>query len=102
MLFSHKLPTRTVMPTQPEKSWRRRLGVNDVTSGVAPPAGGGGAVVVVVGAVVVVVGGGTVVLRNHFDAVRLADAGYDAMLVGETLVTSPDPTALLRKLRGGT
>lgn len=39
-------------------------------------------------------------VRNRFDAVRLADAGYDAMLVGETLVTSPDPTALLRKLRG--
>jgi indole-3-glycerol phosphate synthase len=33
-------------------------------------------------------------------AARMADAGYDAILVGEALVTSPDPTALIRDLRG--
>ena len=29
----------------------------------------------------------------------LADAGYDAVLVGETLVRSPDPPAAVRDLR---
>jgi indole-3-glycerol phosphate synthase len=34
------------------------------------------------------------------DAARMAAAGYDAILVGEALVTAPDPVALLRELRG--
>jgi indole-3-glycerol phosphate synthase len=34
------------------------------------------------------------------DAARLADAGYHAVLVGESLVTSPDPAAAVRALRG--
>jgi indole-3-glycerol phosphate synthase len=33
------------------------------------------------------------------DARRLADAGYDAVLVGEHLVTSGDPAAAVRELR---
>jgi indole-3-glycerol phosphate synthase len=33
------------------------------------------------------------------DARRLADAGFDAVLVGESLVTSADPTAAVRALR---
>jgi indole-3-glycerol phosphate synthase len=33
-------------------------------------------------------------------AARMAAAGYDAVLVGEALVRSPDPAALLRSLRG--
>ncbi len=33
------------------------------------------------------------------DARRLADAGFDAVLVGETLVTSPDPRAAVASLR---
>lgn len=38
-------------------------------------------------------------VRDADDARRLADAGYDALLVGETLVTSGDPTAAVRDLR---
>ena len=34
------------------------------------------------------------------DAERLCRAGYDAVLVGESLVSSPDPTAAVRALRG--
>ena len=30
-------------------------------------------------------------VRDAADARRLADAGYDAILVGETLVTAADP-----------
>lgn len=37
-------------------------------------------------------------IRDADDAKRLADAGYDAILVGESLVTAPDPTAALRAL----
>jgi indole-3-glycerol phosphate synthase len=33
------------------------------------------------------------------DAARLREAGYDAILVGESLVTSPDPAAAVRELR---
>ncbi|MGC8514078.1 MAG: indole-3-glycerol phosphate synthase TrpC [Acidimicrobiales bacterium] len=33
------------------------------------------------------------------DARRLADAGFDAVLVGETLVTSPDPESAVASLR---
>lgn len=36
------------------------------------------------------------------DLARLADAGYDGALVGEHLVTAPDPTEALRRLRGAT
>jgi indole-3-glycerol phosphate synthase len=38
-------------------------------------------------------------VRDRDDARRLADAGYDALLVGETLVTSGDPAAAVRALR---
>ena len=38
-------------------------------------------------------------IRDGDDARRLAGAGYDALLVGETLVTAPDPVATLRTLR---
>jgi indole-3-glycerol phosphate synthase len=38
-------------------------------------------------------------LRDGDDAARLADAGYDAVLVGETLVRSGDPAAAVRSLR---
>ncbi len=39
-------------------------------------------------------------VRDAADAGRLADAGYDAILVGETLVTSPDPAHTIRELKG--
>jgi indole-3-glycerol phosphate synthase len=38
-------------------------------------------------------------VRDGDDARRLRDAGYDAILVGETLVTAPDPAATLKELR---
>ena len=38
-------------------------------------------------------------IRGADDARRLADAGYDALLVGETLVTSGDPAAAVASLR---
>jgi indole-3-glycerol phosphate synthase len=38
-------------------------------------------------------------VRDGDDARRLADAGYDAVLVGESLVTSGDPAAGVRALR---
>lgn len=38
-------------------------------------------------------------VRDAEDARRLADAGYDAVLVGESLVTSDDPAALVAALR---
>ena len=34
------------------------------------------------------------------DAAALSGAGYDAVLVGESLVTSPDPAAAVRALKG--
>jgi indole-3-glycerol phosphate synthase len=37
-------------------------------------------------------------VRDRDDAQRLADAGYDAILVGESLVTSSDPVRALRDL----
>ena len=39
-------------------------------------------------------------IRTSDDVRRLADAGFDAVLVGEALVTSPDPGAALAGLRG--
>ena len=39
-------------------------------------------------------------VRGGDDARRLAAAGYDAVLVGETLVTSGDPRAAVEELRG--
>ncbi len=39
-------------------------------------------------------------VRDAADAERLADAGYDAILVGEMLVMSPDPAAAVSDLRG--
>jgi len=38
-------------------------------------------------------------IHNAEDAGRMADAGYDAVLVGESLVRSPDPAGLIRELR---
>jgi indole-3-glycerol phosphate synthase len=38
-------------------------------------------------------------IRTAEDARRMADAGYDAVLVGESLVRSPEPAALIRELR---
>ncbi len=38
-------------------------------------------------------------VRDAADAARLADAGYDAVLVGESLVTSGDPSAGVSALR---
>jgi indole-3-glycerol phosphate synthase len=38
-------------------------------------------------------------VRDGADARRLADAGYDAVLVGETLVTASDVATTLRSLR---
>jgi indole-3-glycerol phosphate synthase len=41
-------------------------------------------------------------IRDGDDVRRLADAGFDAVLVGESLVTSPDPAAAVRSLRVAT
>ena len=38
-------------------------------------------------------------VRNASDARRLRDAGYDAVLVGESIVTSSDPVVAVRDLR---
>jgi indole-3-glycerol phosphate synthase len=38
-------------------------------------------------------------IRDEADAARMAAAGYTAVLVGETLVTSPDPGAAVGRLR---
>ena len=40
-------------------------------------------------------------VRGGDDARRLADVGYDAILVGESLVTAADPAAALTALRAG-
>ena len=40
-------------------------------------------------------------IRDEADAARMAAAGYTAVLVGETLVTSPDPGATVGRLRAG-
>ncbi|HEX6310938.1 MAG TPA: indole-3-glycerol phosphate synthase TrpC [Acidimicrobiia bacterium] len=37
-------------------------------------------------------------IRSPGDARRMADAGFDAVLVGEALVRSPDPTILVQEL----
>jgi indole-3-glycerol phosphate synthase len=39
-------------------------------------------------------------VRHRDDVTRLADAGFDAVLVGEALVTAPDPGAALASLMG--
>jgi indole-3-glycerol phosphate synthase len=38
-------------------------------------------------------------IRDADDVARLGDAGYDAILVGEALVTSPDPAQAVRMLK---
>jgi indole-3-glycerol phosphate synthase len=40
-------------------------------------------------------------IRSHEDLDQLAPLGYHAFLVGERLITQPDPGAALRQLRGG-
>ena len=40
-------------------------------------------------------------IRDGDDVRRLGDAGFDAVLVGEALVASPDPAAAVRALRSG-
>jgi len=37
-------------------------------------------------------------IRDAADACRLAEAGFDAVLVGETLVRAIDPAAVVRAL----
>jgi indole-3-glycerol phosphate synthase len=39
-------------------------------------------------------------IHGPTDAAALADAGYDAILVGESLVTAADPAAAVRELKG--
>jgi indole-3-glycerol phosphate synthase len=39
-------------------------------------------------------------IKSYADIVALRAAGIDAVLVGETLVSSPDPEAKLKELRG--
>lgn len=39
-------------------------------------------------------------IRNREDILRLEGAGVKAVLIGETLMRSPDPAATLRRLRG--
>lgn len=39
-------------------------------------------------------------VRDRADAQALSDAGYHALLVGETLVTSGDPATEIKRLRG--
>lgn len=39
-------------------------------------------------------------IRGREDVERLEEAGYDAVLVGESLVTSRDPSAAVRELKG--
>lgn len=39
-------------------------------------------------------------VRSRDDFLRLADAGYDAILIGETLMAAADPTRRLRELMG--
>ena len=41
-------------------------------------------------------------VRDAVDVARLSACGYDAVLVGETLVTDPDPELAVRRLRGVT
>lgn len=38
-------------------------------------------------------------VRDAADAARLRDAGYDAVLVGQSVVTAGDPAAMIRSLR---
>jgi indole-3-glycerol phosphate synthase len=40
-------------------------------------------------------------VRHAADARALRDAGYHAVLVGESLVTAADPAAMIRQLTGG-
>ena len=39
-------------------------------------------------------------VKTRADVTRIEDAGFDAVLIGETLVTSPDPAAKLAELMG--
>ena len=38
-------------------------------------------------------------VTDEADAARLADAGVDAILVGEALMRAPDPAAMIRSFR---
>ena len=39
-------------------------------------------------------------IHSRIEAMRMAAAGYDAVLVGEALVRSPDPSSLIREIAG--
>jgi indole-3-glycerol phosphate synthase len=39
-------------------------------------------------------------IKDHGDIVRLTEAGYDAFLIGETLVRSEDPSCVVAELVG--
>ena len=39
-------------------------------------------------------------IADASDVARLAECGYDAILVGESLVTAADPAAAVRVLKG--
>ena len=39
-------------------------------------------------------------VRTRADVTRIEEAGFDAVLIGETLVMSPDPAATLLELMG--
>ena len=39
-------------------------------------------------------------IKDHGDIVRLTEAGYDAFLIGETLVRSADPARAVAELAG--
>jgi indole-3-glycerol phosphate synthase len=39
-------------------------------------------------------------IESRDQIIEFSEAGYDAFLIGESLVTSPDPLRLLRELRG--
>ncbi len=75
------------------------VGVNqrDLTTFEVDPARAERMAALIPGGVVRVAESG---VRDAADARRLADAGYDAILVGESLVTSPDPARTIQHLKG--
>ena len=41
-------------------------------------------------------------LKDNADLIRLRNAGFDAFLIGESLMSAPDPGVALAKLLGAT